>query len=206
MSKDRIGFPKNSAFVDGAEEVYRRLGYDTGPVDLESRSYRQDTDDAEFYLMRAQDIPEAVDRGWIDLGMTGEDILEEYCLAEDLATPEYCRLGFGEAELWLAAGGPVPENPVVATSYPEITCQYLNQEFEEYAVVEAEGSVEVFPEFEGIDAVVEVVDSGRTLRQNGLEKVDRILSSEAVLIGEEVFTSEVLKNPVPNQSTGEIKR
>lgn len=203
-----IGAPKNGSFRQEAIKTYEEKGLDLSGINTNSRSYNQQTEDAEVYLLRPQDIPWAFFNGEIDSGVTGYDLLVEYTLEEDVEaeTPEYEvlmdyllgeqsdrettvyeDLGFGDVEIVFATGDRdvLREDAVsVATSYPNIAEEYLSNNFEDYDIVEAEGSVEVFPQFDSIDGVVEVADSGTTIGENGLEVVDKLFESEAVLLGD----------------------
>lgn len=203
-----IGVPKNGSFQQEAIKTYENAGLDLSGLDTDSRTYNQEAEDAEVYLLRPQDVPWAFFNGEIDSGVTGYDLLVEYTLGEDVEadTPQYEvlmdyllgeqseqetsvyeELGFGDVEIVFATGDRdiLREDDVsVATSYPNIAEEYLSNNFEDYDLVEAEGSVEVFPQFESIDGVVEVVDSGTTIDENGLEVVETLFESEAVLLGD----------------------
>jgi ATP phosphoribosyltransferase len=203
-----IGVPKNGSFRQEAIKTYENAGLDLSGLETDSRTYNQEAEDAEVYLLRPQDVPWAFFNGEIDSGVTGYDILVEYTLGEDVGanTPQYEvlmdyllegqseqetsvfeELGFGNVEIVFATEDRdiLREDAVsVATSYPNIAEEYLSNNFEDYDLVEAEGSVEVFPQFDSIDGVVEVVDSGTTIDENGLEVVDTLFESEAVLLGD----------------------
>ncbi len=203
-----IGVPKNGPFQQEAIKTYENAGLDLSGLDTDSRTYNQEAEDAEVYLLRPQDVPWAFFNGEIDSGVTGYDILVEYTLGEDVGanTPQYEvlmeyllegqseqetsvyeELGFGDVEIVFATEDRdiLKEDAVsVATSYPNIAEEYLSNNFEDYDLVEAEGSVEVFPQFDSIDGVVEVVDSGTTIDENGLEVVETLFDSEAVLLGD----------------------
>ncbi|PSG99190.1 MAG: ATP phosphoribosyltransferase [Nanohaloarchaea archaeon SW_7_43_1] len=203
-----IGVPKNGSFQQEAIKTYENTGLDLFGLDTNSRTYNQEVKDAEVYLLRPQDVPWAFFNGEIDSGVTGYDLLIEYTLGEDVEadTPQYEvlmdyllgeqskqetsvyeELGFGDVEIVFATGDRdiLREDAVsVATSYPNIAEEYLSNKFEDYDLVEAEGSVEVFPQFDSIDGVVEVVDSGTTIDENSLEVIDTLFESEAVLLGD----------------------
>lgn len=203
-----IGVPKNGSFQQEAIKTYENSGLDLSGLDTESRTYKQETEDAEVYLLRPQDVPWAFFNGEIDSGVTGYDLLVEYTLGEDVEadTPEYEvlmdyllgdqsqretsvyeELGFGDVEIVFATEDRdilEEDTASIATSYPNIAEEYLSNNFEDYDLVEAEGSVEVFPQFDSIDGVVEVVDSGTTIEENDLEIVDTLFESEAVILGD----------------------
>ncbi len=136
----------------------------------------------EALLVRADDVPEYVQDGVVDCGITGLDIVEE----SGANVVELVRLGFGACALEAA----VPmESSVqtladldgarVATSFPRLARELLPDTIQ---LVDVHGSVELAPRLGLADAIVDLVSSGSTLRTNGLRAVARLLDSEAVLI------------------------
>jgi ATP phosphoribosyltransferase len=136
----------------------------------------------EGLLVRADDIPEYVQDGVVDCGITGMDIVRE----RGAHVVELARLGFGACSLEAA----VPhESPIrsleglvgarVATSFPRLARELLP----EVELVDVHGSVELAPRLGLADAIVDLVSSGSTLRTNGLRSVGVLLESQAVLIG-----------------------
>ena len=137
----------------------------------------------EGLLVRADDIPEYVQDGVVDCGITGLDIVRERGAHVD----ELLRLGFGACTLEAA----VQEESAVtelaelagsriATSFPRLARELLPGPIE---LVDVHGSVELAPRLGLADAIVDLVSSGSTLRTNGLRSIGVLLSSEAVLIG-----------------------
>jgi len=137
----------------------------------------------DVLLVRAADVPEYVQDGVVDCGITGVDLVRERGARVDELLP----LGFGSCRLEAA----VPEeSPVealeelagatVATVYPRLTRELLPVEVE---IVDVTGSVEIAPRLGLADAIVDLVSSGNTLRTNGLRSLGALMSSEAVLIG-----------------------
>ena len=133
--------------------------------------------------MRADDVPEYVQDGVVDCGITGLDIVRE----SGADVVELLRLGFGACTLEAA----VPtESEVrsledlagarVATSFPRLARALLPESIE---LVDVHGSVELAPRLGLADAIVDLVSSGSTLRTNGLRSIGVLLESEAVLIG-----------------------
>jgi ATP phosphoribosyltransferase len=137
----------------------------------------------EGLLVRADDIPEYVQDGVVDCGITGLDIVRER--GADVA--ELLRLGFGACTLEVAvptestvAGPGELSGARIATSFPRLARELLPGPIE---LVDVHGSVELAPRLGLADAIVDLVSSGSTLRTNGLRSVGVLLSSEAVLIG-----------------------
>ncbi|MFL5960414.1 MAG: ATP phosphoribosyltransferase [Gaiellaceae bacterium] len=136
----------------------------------------------EVLLVRAADVPEYVQDGVVDCGITGLDLVAER--AADVH--ELVRLGFGSCRLEVA----VPEESLareldelagatVATVYPRLTRELLPVPV---TLVDVTGSVEVAPRLGLADAIVDLVSSGNTLRTNGLRSLGVLLESEAVLV------------------------
>jgi ATP phosphoribosyltransferase len=133
-------------------------------------------------LVRAADVPEYVQDGVVDCGITGIDLVRE----RGADVHELVALGFGSCKLEAA----VPqESPVtrldelagatVATVYPRLTRELLPVDVPLVAVT---GSVEIAPRLGLADAIVDLVSSGNTLRTNGLRSLGVLLESEAVLV------------------------
>ena len=133
--------------------------------------------------MRADDVPEYVQDGVVDCGITGLDIVRE----SGADVRELARLGFGGCTL--VAAVPVESEIAsldalggarIATSFPRLARELLPAPIE---LVDVHGSVELAPRLGLADAIVDLVSSGSTLRTNGLRSVGSLLESEAVLVG-----------------------
>ncbi len=140
----------------------------------------------DVLLVRAADVPEYVQDGAVDFGITGADLVRE----RGAAVAELLRLGFGACTLDAA----VPEESSaeslddlagqrIATVYPRLARACLAERRVEAELVEVTGSVEVAPRLGVADAIVDLVSSGNTLRTNGLRSLGALFSSEAVLVG-----------------------
>jgi ATP phosphoribosyltransferase len=133
-------------------------------------------------LVRAADIPEYVQDGVVDCGITGIDLVRERGARVD----EVLRLGFGSCRLEAAVPAESPYEKLedlaglsVATVYPHLTRELLPVEVD---LVDVTGSVEIAPRLGLADAIVDLVSSGNTLRTNGLRSLGVLLESEAALI------------------------
>src|SRR6056297_1308501 len=141
--------------------------------------------DVELLLLRDDDIPEYVQDGVCDLGFVGANETQE--TGADV-TP-IRDLGYGKCRLSLAApkNGDIkrPEDfagKKVATSYPNLTRKFFSDRDIEIKVIEISGAVEIAPQLEVADAIVDLVSSGGTLRANGLVELETILESQTQLI------------------------
>src|SRR5690606_7031596 len=140
----------------------------------------------EILFLRDDDIPEYVQDGIADLGIVGENVINE--TEVDVAYLQ--RLGFGKCSLKIA----IPNNSDVkvladlhgksiATSYPVILKKFLSENNIEADIRTIRGSVEISPGLGLSDAICDLVSTGGTLKSNGLKPFADVLHSEAVLIG-----------------------
>jgi ATP phosphoribosyltransferase len=140
----------------------------------------------EILFLRDDDIPEYVQDGIADLGIVGENVIEE----TEVEVAYLQRLGFGKCSLKIA----VPNNnniatladlngKAIATTYPVILGKYLKQQGITSDIRTISGSVEISPGLGLSDAICDLVSTGGTLKSNGLKPFADVMSSEAVLIG-----------------------
>jgi len=139
----------------------------------------------EVYFLRDDDIPQYVQDGVADIGIVGENVLYEKEKKVTVVQP----LGFGRCRLSLA----VPKQQAyqsaaslqglrIATSYPVLLQRFLASKGVTAEIHEISGSVEIAPGIGLADAVCDLVSSGSTLFMNGLQEVETILESQAVLV------------------------
>ncbi len=139
----------------------------------------------EFLAVKPADVPVYVEAGAADLGVTGTDVLRE--TGADVLEP--LELGFGRCRLVVATladrpypglpGGVIPR---VATKYPNLTRQHFGARGRPVDIVHVGGSVEVAPLLNLSHWIVDLVDTGNTLRANGLVERETILEVQAVLV------------------------
>jgi ATP phosphoribosyltransferase len=140
----------------------------------------------EVLLVRAADVPEYVQDGVVDCGITGIDLVRE----RGADVSELLALGFGSCRLEAAVPAESSYRSLedlagahVATVYPRLTRELLPVDV---SLVDVSGSVEIAPRLGLADAIVDLVSSGNTLRTNGLRSLGRLLESEAVLVARDV--------------------
>ena len=138
--------------------------------------------------MRAADVPEYVQDGVVDCGITGADVVEE----RGARVSELLRLGFGSCTLEAAVPEESPAVELVdlrglrvATVYPRLASRLLAEQGVSVELVDVTGSAEVAPRLGLADAIVDLVSTGNTLRTNGLRSLEALFSSEAVLVAAE---------------------
>ncbi|MFL5742048.1 MAG: ATP phosphoribosyltransferase [Flavisolibacter sp.] len=139
----------------------------------------------EVYFLRDDDIPQYVEDNVAQIGIVGENVLFEK--EKNIEAVE--QLGFGKCRLSIAVRktdqyGSVQflQGKKIATSYPVLTRKFLNENHVEAEIHEISGSVELAPSIGLADAVCDLVSSGSTLFMNGLQEVQTILRSQAVLV------------------------
>lgn len=142
----------------------------------------------EILFLRDDDIPGYVAQGIADLGIVGENVIDE-----SLAEVSYLqRLGFGRCMLKLAVAADSDikdlsdlQGKSIATSYPNILQEFLDEYKIKASIQEISGSVEIAPGLGLSDAICDIVSTGTTLKNNGLKPFADVRSSEAILIGRE---------------------
>ncbi|MFN4315058.1 MAG: ATP phosphoribosyltransferase [Chitinophagaceae bacterium] len=138
----------------------------------------------EVYFLRDDDIPQYVEDAVADIGIVGENVVFEK--RKEVVQME--KLGFGKCRLSIAVGRNEPYSVAalngkrIATSYPVILQQWLDEQKIQAEIHEISGSVEIAPGIGLAEAICDLVSSGSTLLTNGLREVETILESQAVLI------------------------
>lgn len=147
----------------------------------------------EVLFLRDDDIPQCVASGVADLGIIGEnEFMERKEEAEIIS-----RLGFSKCRLSLAipkeinyTGTEWFNGKKIATSYPEILQNFLNQNNIKADIHVITGSVEIAPSIKLADCIFDIVSSGSTLISNNLKEVEVVMKSEALLIGNKSMSQE----------------
>ena len=142
--------------------------------------------DIDLLFIRADDVPEYVQDGIVDCGVTGLDLVSE----RDYDVEVLLRLGYGRCSLQAAVSNEDEATSFedlngrrIATSHPRLAKQLLAERGIEVEVVRVAGSVEITPRLGLADAIVDLVSTGSTLRTNGLRSLGVLFASEAVLVG-----------------------
>jgi ATP phosphoribosyltransferase len=183
----KLGIPKGS-LENATIELFRRAGFN---ISTSSRSYFPAIDDPEIEctLIRAQEMARYVEDGVLDAGLTGRDwVAETGATVETLADLVYAKQSFGKVRWVLAVPEASPfksakdlEGKIIATELVETTKRYLAANGVTAKVEFSWGATEVKPP-ELADAIVEVTETGSSLRANKLRIVDTVLESNTQLI------------------------
>ena len=143
----------------------------------------------KFFLAKGPDVPTYVEYGAADIGVTGKDEL----LEEGRRVYEVLDLGFGKCRMCVC--GPAKARELlfhhemirVATKYPVIAKDYFyNQKYQTVDIIKLNGSVELGPIVGLSDVIVDIVETGSTLRENGLEVLEEICPLSARMIVNQV--------------------
>jgi ATP phosphoribosyltransferase len=181
-----LALPKGR-LLPPALDLLRRAGFQGLPEDDSRRLLFTDpTNRLRLLILKPLDVPTYVEHGAADLGIVGKDVLLEQ--GPDVYEP--LDLGFGVCRLVVAEPRELWErdDPAkwswvrVATKYPNLTRRYFAERGIQVEVVRLDGSIELAPLVGLAERIVDLVQSGETLRANGLVEVAEILPSTARLI------------------------
>lgn len=172
---------------DSAMELFRRAGIVVSDEAAQSRRLMLEDESGRhsFIFVKPADVPVYVEYGVADAGVCGRDVLMES--SADVHEP--LDLGFGHCKLVVAGKPESAErgyNPLatarVATKYPRVTADYFQRRGVPVELIVLSGSVELAPVLGLSEHIVDLVETGRTLRENGLVIIDTIASSSARLV------------------------
>jgi ATP phosphoribosyltransferase len=172
--------------LDKSLELLAAAGIQFSEDVATSRRLIFDAKDGQYrvVLVKPADVPTYVEYGAADAGIAGLDVVLES--RADLVQP--LALGFARCKLAVAAPRGIAlsasENPTVrvATKYPHIAMEYFNARGIPVEIIYLSGSIELAPLLGLADRIVDLVESGRTLKENGLEIVEVIAESSARLV------------------------
>ena len=184
----RIGLPGKGRLSKAAIELFSKADY-LVKHDGKKLSFYDNRENIDFLFLRTQDIPPLIAAGIIDLGVSGTDNVFE----KKLSLTEILPLEFGQCRLCVAASKQTPydgdlkdfflqqrqqkkdrkKNRIV-TSFPNITNDFFLKNGIDIECIVVQGSVEIMISLHGSDAIVDLVDTGKTLENNGLKVLETI--------------------------------
>ena len=181
----KFGVPNKGRLNERAVELLTKSGIDLGE-DIGRKLYiRARNHDVEVLFLRAQDIPEFIASGAIDLGITGQDQVAEsgYELVERLPLEfGYCHMAVAVPESsGITDASQIRDGSRAATSYPNIARRYFESIGKDVKVIEVTGAAEVMPYIGISDFIVDLVSTGSTLKMNRMVEAARILDSQACI-------------------------
>lgn len=184
--KVKIAVPSKGRISDPSIEILEKAGLglkDNTNRKLISATYNKDID---IMFARASDIPEFVEEGVVDMGITGVDLIEE----AEANVKELVDLKIGKTELVVASPedssinsiDDVTSDMTVATEFPVITEKYLKEKGLNSKITKLTGSTEIAPFIGVADLITDLSSTGTTLKMNHLKVIDVILKSTIKLI------------------------
>jgi ATP phosphoribosyltransferase len=180
----RIAVPNKGSLSEPASQMLIEAGYRQRHDSRELVLLDADNE-TEFFFLRPRDIAVYVGSGQLDVGITGEDLLLDSGANAESILP----LGFAGSTFRFAAMPGTAESVAdlagkrIATAYPGVVTSYLSAQGVEAEVIRLDGAVETSVRLGVADAIADVVSTGTTLRNAGLEVFgDPLLTSQAVLI------------------------
>lgn len=184
MASCRIALTKGR-LESNSVAMFERMGYDMAGLKNKGRRLVIPVPDAdaEIVLAKAPDVITYVERGVCDMGIVGKDTVMEH----GGSFYEVLDLGFGSCRFALASRAGADfyggyRAKVIATKYPAVTRRFFEGKNMDVDIVKIEGSVELAPLLGLADAIVDIVETGATLRENGLAVLETIAPVSARLI------------------------
>ena len=178
-----IALPKGR-LGDQVLKMLAQAGYglQEDPNDTRKLTFENQEAGIRCFWVKPSDVGIYVERGAADIGVVGKDILTEY----EPAVYELLDLGLGKCRM--AVAGPVGfrddgEGPLkVATKFPKVARQYYSAQSREIDVIKLNGSIELAPVLGLSDVIVDIVETGTTLKENGLTVLGAVFPISARLI------------------------
>jgi ATP phosphoribosyltransferase len=177
-----LALPKGRILEESAA-VFARAGYDLSPVLGDSRRLVHECGPLRVLVLRSSDVPTYVGHGAADIGVAGSDVLDED--GRDLLEP--LDLAIGRCRMIVAERAPGPDHASpaadldraqahlrIATKYPRTTRAYLQRKGITAEVIKLSGAIELGPLTGLCDRIVDITQTGETLRQNGLVEIDTV--------------------------------
>jgi len=185
-----VALPKGKLFSPAAE-LLARAGLSAEGLEEKSRKLviTNEADKVRFIIAKTADVPTYVEYGAADIGIIGKDVLKE--AAQDVY--ELLDLEFGRCRLMMA----VPRDKKrprladyahtrVATKFPRIAESFFNRQGMQMEYIKLNGSIELGPIVGLAESIVDIVETGTTLRENDLEEIAPIMDTTARLIANRV--------------------
>jgi ATP phosphoribosyltransferase len=188
----KIALPNKGALSEESMHLVNEAGYRCKRYGRELAVWDQEND-VEFIFLRPRDIAIYVANRTLDMGITGRDLVRD----SGVSVAELLALGIGKSTFRFAVpkgSGLVPEKLHglrIATSYATLVRDYLSANGLDATVVKLDGAVEISIQLGVADAIADVVESGRTLNEVGLETIGApLLLSEAIVISADPKTAQ----------------
>lgn len=165
-------------------EMFEKAGYECPSIKEDNRKliFENETAGVRYFWVKPSDVTIYVERGAADIGIAGKDILLEY----EPDVYELLDLKLGRCRMAVAAKGDYRDSTGrtlrVATKFPGITRDFYEKESRDIDIIKLNGSIEIAPILGLSDVIVDIVETGKTLKENNLEVIDTIVPISARLI------------------------
>ena len=182
-----IALPKGR-LGDKVYDIFEKAGYDCPSIRENNRKliFENEVNGVRYFWVKPSDVAIYVERGAADIGVAGKDILLEY--SPDVY--ELLDLGMGKCRMAVAAEKGFRDNTAqtlrVATKFPNIAKKFYGEKSREIDIIKLNGSIELAPILHLSDVIVDIVETGTTLRENNLEPLETIVPISARLIANKV--------------------
>lgn len=174
-----VALTKGRLFKDFIQYLNdKRLDKYISVLERESRTLYTVAEDVRFIFAKGPDVPTYVESGVADVGIVGSDIIAE----DRFNVLNVSRLPFGECHFSVAGPPDVTRFDTIATKYTNIAQNHFNHKKQPVNLIHLNGSVELAPILGLADGIVDIVQSGGTLKDNGLVEYDKIMDIHARLI------------------------
>ena len=167
-----------------ASELLKKNGYECLELEGKSRKlvFFNEEKNISYFMVKPSDVPTYVERGAADIGIVGKDTL----LEEEADVYELLDLGFGKCKFAIAAPNGFVEDEskplIVATKYVNVCKNYYDKKDRKIDIVKLNGSVELGPLVNLSDVILDIVETGSTLKENNLSVIEDVADISARLI------------------------
>ena len=202
LPKGRLG---NKVF-----DIFAKIGYDCDEMHSDSRQlvFKSEENGISYFLVKPSDVSIYVEHGAADIGIVGKDILLEY----EPDVYELLDLGIGKCRMCVAGKNDFIDNPDVslrvATKFVNIAKTYYKSINRNIEIIKLNGSIELAPILDLSDVIVDIVETGTTLKENNLGVLTEILPISARLIANKAsykFKTEEI-NKIVTKFSEELKK
>lgn len=195
----KLALPNKGRLAEQSLQLLKDAGLVLDMADERSLFATASREGFLIMFVRAQDIPEFVQDGVADVGITGHDIVRE----SGKELQELMDLGFGHCRLVVAAPedssirspGDIPKGARVATSFPRLAREFFEAQGKEVRIVEVSGATEVTPHIGVADIIVDLAATGSTLKVNRMRPVATVLESSARLVANKAAMRDAARGP-----------
>ena len=182
-------------------DIFEKAGYGCPSIHENNRKliFENPENGVRYFWVKPSDVAIYVERGAADIGVAGKDILLEY----NPDVYELCDLGIGKCRMAVAGMKDFRDNPEktlrVATKFPNIARKYYSGLSREIDIIKLNGSIEIAPILGLSDVIVDIVETGTTLKENDLLPFETVVPISARLVSNKVsykFKNDVIQDIV----------